>query len=126
MSDVIYPDKSYEIIGASFEVYNRKGSGFLESVYHECLEIEFGTQEIPFESQKKLSLSYRNKQLDSSFKPDFLCFKHIIVEIKALSELTDDHMSQVLNYLKATGMKLALLINFGNPEELEHERIVLS
>jgi GxxExxY protein len=122
---LIYEDDTYRILGACFEVYKEKGSGFLEAVYQECLELEFGLQSIPFKPQAKLSLSYKGKVLKQTYVPDFFCFDKIIVELKALSNLTGEHRAQVLNYLKATGYKLALLVNFGHHPKLEYERIVL-
>lgn len=125
-TDLIYADECYKIIGSCFEVYKDKGSGFLESVYQECLEIEFHHQGISSESQKELSLSYRGQILKQTYKPDFLCFGKIIVEIKALSGIIDEFRAQILNYLNATKYKLDLLVNFGHHPKLEYERIVLT
>ena len=121
---VVYKDESYQIMGACFEVYNQKGCGFLESVYQQCLEIELALQGIPFSAQQELALDYKGHRLRQTYKPDFICFEKIIVELKAASELTDEHRAQVHNYLKATGLKLGLLVNFGHYPLLEHERIV--
>jgi len=123
---VIYADESYKLVGACFEVYNRMGCGFLEGVYQECLEIELSHREIPFVAQQELKLTYRDRELRQSYVPDFVCYEKIILEIKALSMLTDEHKSQVLNYLHATGMKLGLLVNFGHYPRLEYERVVLT
>jgi len=123
---IIYPDESYELVGACFEVYNRMGCGFLEAVYQECLEIEFEYRKIPFAAQKELKLQYRHRELRQRYVPDFICHDKIILEIKALSMLTDEHKSQVLNYLHATGVKLGLLVNFGHYPKLEYERVVLT
>lgn len=125
MNDIIYRDESYKIIGACFEVYNEKGHGFLETVYQECLEIEFAHKGTPFIAQKELQLFYRGQRLNQTFKPDFICYDRIIVELKALSKLVDEHCAQVLNYLNATGFKLGMLVNFGHYPKLEYERIVL-
>ena len=122
--EIVYKDESYRIVGACFEVYNEKGCGFLEAVYQECLEIEFEMQGIPFVSEKDLSLDYKGKPLKQRYTPDFICYDKIIVELKAVSELKDEHRAQVHNYLKATGMKLGLLVNFGHHPKLEYERIV--
>ncbi|KAB2877729.1 GxxExxY protein [bacterium] len=122
---LIYRNESYAILGASFNVYKDKGCGFLEAVYQECLEIEFGIQEIPFESQKDLKLSYKSKILKQTYKPDFICYDKIIVELKAVSKIADENRAQMLNYLNASGFKLGLLINFGHYPKLEYERIVL-
>lgn len=103
-----------------------KGCGFLEPVYQECLEIEFAYQKIPFLSQKELKLKYRHQELKQGFKADFVCYDKIIVELKAVSGLVDEHRAQVLNYLNASGMKLGLLINFGHYPKLEYERFILT
>jgi GxxExxY protein len=124
MTDILFKEESYKIIGSCFEVYNDKGCGFVEPVYQECLEIELGLQGIPFQSQQQLRLFYKGKELKQKYIPDFMCYEQIIVEIKAVSQLTDEHRAQVHNYLKATGFRLGLLINFGNHPKLEYERIV--
>ena len=125
MSSIIHKLESFEIIGACFEVYKEKGSGFVESVYQECLEMELGDQRIPFKAQVELALTYKGKPLKSKFKPDFICYDKIVVELKAVSVLTDEHRAQVQNYLRATKMKLGLLVNFGHYPKLEYERIVV-
>ena len=122
--EIMHKDEAYAIIGACFEVYNDKGPGFLEAVYHECLEIEFGERGIPFQSHEELVLTYKGRTLKKTYEPDFTCFGKIIVEIKAVSELCDEHRAQVHNYLKATGYRLGLLVNFGAHKELKYERIV--
>ena len=126
MSGIIYPDESYALMGACFHVYKAMGCGFLENVYHECLEIEFEEQGIPFESYKELKLCYRNKQLNQTYRPDFVCYDKIIIEIKAVSNLVDEHEAQIINYLNATGFKLGILVNFGHYPKLEHKRFVLT
>ncbi|MGH7600325.1 MAG: GxxExxY protein [bacterium] len=126
MSKLIYPDESYAIIGACFNVYKDKGCGFTEPVYQECLGIEFEYQKLPSHAQKLLRLTYRGRELQQTFKPDFICYDKIIVEIKAVSHLVDEHRAQVINYLNATGMQLGLLVNFGHYPKLEYERIVLT
>jgi GxxExxY protein len=125
MTDIIYKEESYRIIGACFEVYNEKGCGFTEAIYQECLEIELGLQAIPFQAQAQLPLSYKGRLLRQRFQPDFVCYDKIILEIKAVSVLADEHRAQLLNYLlNATGYKLGLLVNFGHHGKLEWERIV--
>ena len=121
---IVLKDESYKIMGACFEVYNTMGCGFLEGVYQECLGIEFSNQTIPFKAQVSLELVYKGKPLQQKYIPDFICFEEIIVEIKALKDLCDEHRSQVHNYLKATGYKLGLLVNFGQYPKLQYERIV--
>lgn len=125
MADLIYPDESYAIVGACFEVYKDKGHGFLEPVYQECLEIELRLRNIPFESQVVLPLQYKGVELRQGYRADLVCYGRIIVELKAVSALADEHRSQLLNYLNATGMRLGLLINFGHHPRLEYERIVV-
>ena len=126
MADLIYPDESDRIIGACFEVYNRLGCGFLEPVYQEALAIELEYQGIPFLAEPKLKLTYRDRTLSKTYNPDFICFEKIIIEIKALSSLTDKHRAQTLNYLHATGFELGLLVNFGDHPKVIHERIALT
>lgn len=123
-AELIYKDESYAIIGACFALYKEKGCGFLEPVYHECLEVEFEFQRIPFLSKPAQSLQYRGRTLVQTFNPDFVCYDKIILEIKAVSVLTDEHRAQLLNYLSATGCKLGLLINFGHYPRLEYERLL--
>jgi GxxExxY protein len=112
------------IIGACFAVYKDKGCGFLEPVYHECLEIEFQSQSIPFLSKPPQTLQYRGRTLVQTFCPDFICYEKIVVEIKAVSTLVDEHRAQVLNYLSATTSELGLLMNFGHYPRLEYERLL--
>ena len=123
-TDLLYKDESYKIVGACFEVYREKGCGFLEPVYQECLEIELLSQQIPSIVQRPLTLQYKGIPLRSTYQPDFLCYDSIVLEIKAVKELADEHRAQVLNYLKATGMKLGLLVNFGHFPKAEVERII--
>ena len=115
---LLFRDLSYAINGAAFQVYNALGHGFLES-------IEFQRRNIPYEREKELTLTYDGVELKQTFRADFVCYGKIIVELKAVSELNDAHRSQVYNYLHATGYKLGLLYNFGCPDELEIERIIL-
>jgi GxxExxY protein len=126
MTEIVYKKESYAIIGACFDVYNQKGCGFLEPVYQECLAIEFEYQRIPAISKPSLTLSYRGRILMQIYQPDFVYFEKIIVELKAVSALTDEHRAQLLNYLHATGFELGLLINFGHYPKLEYERIAKS
>ena len=123
-AELIYKEESYAIIAACFEIYKNKGCGFHEPIYHECLEIEFEFQRIPFLSKQPQTLQYRGRTLVQTFSPDFICYDKIIVEIKAVSELIDEHRAQLLNYLSATGCKLGLLVNFGHYPRLEYERLL--
>jgi len=125
MTDIVYREESYRIMGACFEVYKEKGCGFLEAVFQECLELELGDQIIPFAAQPKLLLSYKNRRLRQTYTPDFICYDKIILEIKAVTAVSDEHRAQVHNYLRATGHRLGLLANFGHFPKLEWERIAL-
>ncbi len=100
------------------------GCGFLEAVYQEALGLEFGNKNIPFIDQKRLRISYKGNFLNKEYAADFVCYDKIIVELKALSAINNEHMAQLLNYLKATGFRLGILINFGTPS-LQYKRIVL-
>jgi GxxExxY protein len=122
--EIILKEEAYAIMGACFEVYNDKGPGFLEPVYQECLEIELELRGITFRAKPPLTLTYKDRVLKKTYEPDVTCFDKVLVEIKAVSELIDDHRAQVHNYLKATGYRLALLVNFGAHRRLEYERIV--
>ena len=121
---LVFEEETYKILGACFEVYKEKGCGFLEAVYQECLEIEFEIQELIFQSRTELQLTYKERILKQKYIPDFICFAKIILEIKAVTKLNDEHRAQVHNYLKATGHKVGLLVNFGHYPKVEHERIV--
>ena len=117
--------QTYAIIGASMTVHRELGSGFLEAVYQEALEIEFQNQNIPYEREVKLPVHYRGKQLSAYYQADFICFDSVIVELKALQQLSGTEESQVINYLTASGLHKALLINFGT-ESLQHKRLVFN
>jgi GxxExxY protein len=122
-TEIIHKEESFKILGACFEVNREKGCGFLEAVYQECLEIELRLQGIPFVAKKPLSLEYKHRPLRSTYEPDFVCYDKIVLELKAVTDLTDEHRAQVLNYLKATGLRLGLLVNFGHYPKAEVERI---
>ena len=111
--DLIYPQETYEIIGAAMAVHNALGRGFTEKVYQEALAIEFQEKGIPFQREVEIHAVYRGNTLSATFVPDFICYDKIIVELKAVKELEDAYRAQALNYAKVAGMKLALLINFG-------------
>ena len=122
---LVYPNESYAIRGAAMRVYNVLGSGFLEAVYQEALEIELDKRHIPYEKEKELDVYYDGIRLSKKYVADFVCYDKIILELKAVKELDDSHRSQIYNYLKATGFKLGFLINFGKYDELQIERKVL-
>lgn len=123
---MLFKQESHEIQGAIFDVYKEMGCGFLEAVYQECLEKELAQRGIPFEPLVELQLSYKSEQLTQTDKPDFICYDKIIVEIKAVKELVSEHKAQLLNYLKATGLELGLLVNFGSYPKVEIIRMANS
>ncbi|MBI3848822.1 MAG: GxxExxY protein [Verrucomicrobia bacterium] len=123
-TEILYKEESYKIVGACFEVYREKGCGFLEQVYQECMEIELRLQGVSFVPKKPLALEYKNCPLRSTYEPDFICHDRIVLELQAVTELTDEHRAQVQNYLKATRLKLGLLVNFGHYPKAQVERIV--
>ncbi|MBT3381205.1 MAG: GxxExxY protein [Lentisphaerae bacterium] len=125
MGELLFEKESYAVRGAVFEVYREMGCGFLESVYQECLEKELAKQGIPYDAQKELSLSYKGEPLKQVYKPDLICYGKIIVELKAVKAVVPEHHAQLLNYLKATGMRLGLLVNFGSYPKATIERLVL-
>jgi GxxExxY protein len=121
--ELIYPEESYAIMGACFDVYSERGCGFLEPVYQECLEIEFKLRGIPAVPKPKLSLTYKGHSLKQHYEPDFVCYGKIIIELKAVGAIANEHRAQVINYLHATGFKLGILINFGSNPRLDWERL---
>ncbi|MCC5815204.1 MAG: GxxExxY protein [Leptospira sp.] len=125
MTDLIYKDEVYMIQGCIFEVYKYFGNGLLESVYHEALEREFGIQNVPFKSQESIEIFYKDKKLTQTYRPDFICYGEIIVEIKAIKRITDEHRAQILNYLHLCKKRLGLLVNFGSYPKVEIERKIL-
>lgn len=124
MTEILFKEESYKIIGAMFEVYTEMGCGFLESVYQECVEFELTDQQIPFIPQVQLQIKYKHHELKSRYIPDAICYERIVLELKAVKEITDEHRAQVHNYLKATGYRLGLIVNFGHYPKLQYERIV--
>lgn len=123
-SSILFKEESYNIIGACFEVYNEIGTGFLEAVYQECLALEFHEQGIPFVEQPNIKLEYKGHELKQEYQPDFICFNKIIVEIKAVKQIADEHRAQTINYSKSTHLQLGLLVNFGRYPKVEYERFV--
>lgn len=122
--DLVLKDECYQLVGACFEVYKEKGCGFLEAVFQECLELELADHGIPFEAQKALPIEYKGRLLKQTYKADLICFGSVLVEIKAVEKLADEHRAQVLNYLNATGLRLGLLVNFGHYPKVEWQRLV--
>ena len=125
MNKFLHKQETFDIIGACMAVHSELGNGFLEPAYQEALEIALADEGIPFEREKQLKIAFRGRELKKKYFADFVCFDKVIVELKALSELTGEHEAQLLNYLKATGMKVGLLVNFG-AKSLQHKRMVLS
>ena len=123
MTELIYKDEVYEIVGAAMEVHKELGCGFLEAVYQEGFLIELRGRKMPFEPQKQLPIYYKGKRLEKEYYADVVCYGKIIVELKALDRLTSKEESQILNYLKASGLKVGVLINFG-AKALEWKRFV--
>ncbi|MBI2953788.1 MAG: GxxExxY protein [Chloroflexi bacterium] len=122
---MLFKEECYAIQGAVFEVYREMGCGSLEAVYQECLCRELQRRGIPFVSQVELSLFYKGEKLTQTYKPDFVCYGNIIVELKAVKETGAEHRAQVFNYLKATGLRVGLLVNFGHFPKATIERVVL-
>lgn len=122
---LVHADEVFRIQGAVFEVNRVIGAGFLEAVYQECLAIEFGSRGIPFASSPKLTLTYKGARLKQYYCPDFICFDRVVVELKALSEFAPEHRAQILNYLKASGLRVGLLVNFGYAPKARIERLIL-
>ena len=125
MDKLVFKEEYSNIIGAIFEVHKRLGVGLLEKVYQEALAIELKYRNIPFEREKKFDVYYRDQKLDAQYIADFVCYGKIIVELKAVSEISDIHKAQVRNYLTITGYKLGLLVNF-NEQYMEPVRILNS
>ena len=123
MSDLIYQDESYFIIGLCMEVHNHLGHGFSEIVYKDALEYELSQNEILYDREKEYVVLYKDVILPHKFYADLIVFDKIIVEIKCVKQLSDEHMSQAINYLKVSNNKLALLINFGRGK-LEYKGVV--
>jgi GxxExxY protein len=124
--DLIYKDEVYAIVGAAMEVYNNLGAGFLEAVYQEAMEIETVSRKIPALPEQRLYIEYKGLPLKKFYEADLICYEKIIVEIKAMDKLTSREEAQILNYLKATGMPVGILINFGAHNDLEWKRLVLT
>lgn len=121
----IFENETYSIIGAAMEVYYKLGNGFAEPVYQEALAIEFELSDVVFEPQKRLLIEYKGRTLEKGYIADFLCFDQIIVEIKAITTLSPVDWSQIMNYLKASQLRVGLLFNFGSQGRMEMKRIVI-
>jgi GxxExxY protein len=126
MPELLYRSEVFAVVGAAMEVHTTLGPGFLEPVYQEALELELAARDLPFEPQKALRIFYKGRCLEKSYIADFVTFGEIVVEIKALDRLSPREEAQLLNYLKATGFKVGLLINFGSTGRLEWKRMALT
>jgi len=123
--ELLYKEECYAIQGAIFEVYREMGCGFVESVFQECMERELRARDIPFTAQQELQIFYKGSKLEQIFKPDIICYGKIIVELKAVKTIAPEHRAQLFNYLKASNLRLGLLVNFGHHPKAEIERIIL-
>jgi len=117
--------QTYAVIGAAMEVHCTLGDGFLEAVYQEALALELAAREIPFKREVSVPIFYKGRRLETFYKADFICYDELIVEVKALSEIPGAADGQAINYLKGTGLKRALIVNFG-AKALQHKRLVLN
>ena len=124
MNDLLFAEEIYNITGAAMDVQNELGTGFLEPVYQEALAIEMNARGIPFEREKELTIEYKGYILDKKYYADFVCYDDIIVELKAVDAIKNEHVAQVLNYLHASQKKLGYIINFG-VKPLQRKRVVL-
>lgn len=124
MDDLIDKDEVYKIVGACLDVYNTLGFGYLEAVYQEALALELGMRNIPFEQEKGIGICYKGQVLAKKYYADFFCFNKVIVETKAVLNLAPEYVAQTLNYLKATDVRVAVLVNFGHPQRLQWKRLV--
>jgi GxxExxY protein len=124
MKELLLKDEVYQIVGAAIDVYNEFKAGFLESVYQEAMELELGLRNIPFKRQCPLHLKYKGIVLQKTFIADLIFFDQVLVELKAIDSTGKREEAQVLNYLKATGLRVALLINFGDAGRLDWTRLI--
>lgn len=124
-SKMILADETYAIVGAAMEIYYKHGPGFLEPVYQQAFAIELGVRNIPFRQQERFEIEYKGHLLDKEYFADYFCFDQIIVEIKALNQLSPADWSQVLNYLKVSKKRVGLLFNFGSVGRLEWKKLVI-
>ena len=125
MREIVYKEESYKIIGVCLRVYEELGNGFLESVYMKDIEKEFSLAGIPYKKQVKLEIQYRGEKLDKYFIADFIVYDDIILEVKAVSYIVKQHLGQTLNYLRATGMRLGIVVNYGNAK-FQYRRVLNS
>lgn len=125
MNEFLYKDEAYIIQGAIFEVYRTLGCGFLEAVYQQALEVELTQRNIPFVPQAEIEVEYKGMKLDQTYRADLICYDKIILELKAVQNLLPEHEAQLQNYLRATKMRVGLLVNFGHYPKVEIKRIAI-
>jgi GxxExxY protein len=123
---LLFKDEGYKLMGAAFEVYNEIGYGMAEEIYQQSLEVELGLRGIPFASKQLLEVFYKGRVLMTHYQPDLFVFGGIIVEVKAVTELSSEHEAQRFNYLRVTRCQVGYLINFGHKGELQWKRFILS
>jgi GxxExxY protein len=123
-NELLFKDEVYAIVGAAMEVHNELNAGFAEAAYQEAMEVELGLRGIPFERQKRLTIIYKGRPLQCEYVADLICYGSIIVELKAVRELAKHDEAQVINYLRATRLRVGLVINFGDPARLDWHRFV--
>lgn len=122
----MFKQEGYDLMGAAFEVYNVQGYGMAEEIYQQSLEIELGLRKIPFLSKAELVVTYKDRQLSTSYRPDLLVYNDIVVELKAAKSLTPEHEAQLFNYMRVSKKKVGYLVNYGAARELEWKRIIIS
>ena len=122
----MYQNEGYQFIGAAFEVYNQLGYGMAEEVYQQCLEIELQILNIPFDSKRGLTLLYKGQQIEKTYVPDLFVFGGIVVELKAVKTLHEEHEAQLFNYMRIAKQPVGYLVNFGSKNELTWKRFILS
>lgn len=125
MTKLILENETYAVAGAAIELHRTLGRGFLEKVYQEAMQLELTARSIPFEAKKRLDINYKGQSLSQKYFADLVCYEWIIVEIKALNNLSGKEEAQLINYLKATGPRAGLLFNFGSHGKLERKRLVI-
>ena len=124
--ETLFKREGYELTGAAFEVYNELGHGLLEEIYQQALEIELGLRNIPFDAKKHLEVYYKSQKLNKIYIPDLYVYNGIIVELKSVSSLNNEHEAQLFNYMRLTKSRVGYLINFGSKDKLEWKRYILT
>ena len=122
----MYKEEGYQVMGAAFEVYNQLGYGMAEEIYQQSLEIELALRGIPFQSKRELTVFYKDHQLDTHYVPDLFAFNAVVIELKAVADLTSDHEAQLFNYMRIARQPVGYLINYGRKGELQWKRFIVS